>query len=113
MRALTLFALLSALSVTAQADINERTHPDPGAQAKINRVIAQAYATRHPPTDHTAVFQGLQPQLGQGLRPQLGQGLSVGLSIGTINASKIGQAPREVNIVTRDNTVVCLHCRGR
>lgn len=105
MKTWTLFALLSALSAAAQADVNERTHPDPGAQAKINRVIAQAYAYRQPPVDHTAVFQGLQPQFGQGL--------NVGLNIGAFNASKIGQAPREVNIVTRDNTVVCLHCRGK
>jgi len=105
MKTRVLFVLLSVLSMAAEADINERTHPAPAQQAKINRVIAQAWATGQPPTDHTAVFQGVQPQFGQGL--------SLGLNIGTVNASNFGLSPREVNIVTKDNIVVCLHCRGR
>ena len=93
----------------AVADINDRQHPPPSSQAKVNRVIAQAYATRNPPVDHTAVYKNaVMPSM-----PNVNQGVSVGLSVGTAVAGKNGQVPREQVTVTRDNTVVCLNCRGK
>jgi len=95
--------LLWTLAASVQADgFNDRGHPNPGAQAKINRVIAQAYSMNQAPVDHTVIYSGIHPPIGHGL--------NLGLSIGTVNASPSGQAPREVNVVTRDNMVICLHC---
>ncbi len=104
MKTLILLTCIIAFSTAAQADgFNERNHADPGAQAKINRVIAQAYATNQPPVDHAAVFQNVQPPFGQGL--------NLGINNGVIAPSKMGLGPREVNVVTGPNTVICLHCR--
>jgi hypothetical protein len=78
--------LLWAITCIAQADgINERNHPDPGTQAKINRIIAQTYAMKQPPVDHAAVFRGVHSQHGRGV--------SVGLSVGNMLPSRTG-APR-------------------
>ena len=102
-RATLLLLVLTLPGTSAAGGINERNHPPPGSQAKINRVIAQAYATRKPPVDHTAVYRDLHVQPGAGL--------NLGVNVGSFNASGIGQGPRENNVVTRDNIVICLHCR--
>jgi len=100
-----IFPLLCAASLAAQADgVNERTHAPPGAQAKVNRVIAQAEATHQPPKDNVVVYNNLQTQ-GHG-------GITLGINNGGHAPTLPGQPVPEQNIVTHDNIVVCLHCQA-
>jgi hypothetical protein len=107
MKLLSILLLLFSYSVVA--DVNERDHPEPGSQAKINRVIAQAWATQAPPVDNIAVYKNGIPKHSV----DNGKGVNLGLSVGTVGPAKNGQMPRENNVVTRDNIVICLHCNGR
>lgn len=89
---LTLFVAASALA----DDVNQRQHASPEVKAKVNRQLANAYA-QGGPVDRVTVTRG--------------EDASAVLEIGTVNGT--GHALREQNIVTGDNTVICLHCRSR
>lgn len=114
------YFLLILLSNQAFADgFNQRDHPAPGQQAKINRVIAQAWSIQKPPVDNIAVYQNVSPSnvpvntpANGNTQVYGGHGVNLGLSVGAVTPGVNGQVPLENNVVTRDNIVICLHCQG-
>ncbi len=89
---LTIFALASPTGLLAK-EYNQRTHLDPGTQAKINKVTASS----------------LQEQpFGADTSSGTSNGGCGGLKIG--NLDKSGKPPREVIIVARDIINVSKNC---
>jgi hypothetical protein len=96
--AILTFALLVANGALADG-VNQRQGAAPATKAKVNRQLAGAYA-QGGVKDNTTVKSG--------------DSAAATLEIGTGNSTGRGgsSAPREQTIVTRDNTVICLRCRG-
>lgn len=97
--AVVAFTLLVANGALADG-VNQRQGAPPATKAKVNRLLASAYA-QGGVRDNTTVRRG-------------GDAAAI-LEIGTTTTGGRGgssSTPREQTIVTGDNTVICLHCRG-
>jgi hypothetical protein len=107
MKILVIITMLGMFQNVFAEGINERQHPDPAAQSKINRVLAQAWSMQKPPTDNISVIQNATSKQFAN-----NQGVNLGLSVGSVTPGRLGQTPRENTVVTRDNIVICVHCQG-
>lgn len=94
--AIVALALLVADGALADG-VNQRQGAAPATKAKVNRLLASAHA-QGGVKDNTTV--------------QRGGDAAATLNIGTTTGGRAGSSRREQTIVTGDNTVICLHCRG-
>lgn len=98
---LAVLAVAVLVADGAWADgVNQRQGAAPATKAKVNRQLASAYA---------------QGGVKDNITVRRGGDAAAILEIGTQTVTGRGgssSTPREQTIVTGDNTVICLHCRG-